>query len=92
MGSAFTAQPDRAAGRQAGWRVLSLYEADEALSERLERLIAMVGRLRTALHQYHGEDSPLNDRVDALEEALFELEVDADHVRIRPFPWEVAGG
>ena len=92
MGSAFTAQPDRAAGRQAGWRVLSLYEADEALSERLERLIAMVGRLRAALHQYHGEDSPLNARVDELEEALFELEVDIDRVRIHPFPWEIAGG
>ena len=92
MGSAFTAQPDRAASRQAGWRALSLYEADDALSERLERLIAMVRRLRIALHQHHGEESPLNGRVDALEEALIELELDVDHVRIRPYLWEVAGG
>ena len=92
MGSAFTAQPDRAAGRQAGWRALSLYEADEALSERLERLITMVRRLRIALHRHHGADSPLNERLDALEEAIIELEIEADHVRIRPHPWEVAGG
>ena len=92
MGAAYTAPADRGAGRQAGWRALSLYEADDALSERLGRLITMVRRLRIALHRHHGADSPLNERLDALEEAIIELEIDADHVRIRPHPWEVAGG
>ena len=90
MGAAYTAPADRGAGRQSGWRPLSLYEADDALSERLGRLITMVRRLRTALHQPHGEDSPLNGRLDALEDALIDLEGDADHVRIRPRPWETA--
>ena len=69
---------------------LSLYEADDALSERLGRIIAMVQRLRGALHHHHGDDSPLNDNVDALEDELIDLEGDADHVRIRPHPWETA--
>ena len=92
MGAAYTAPADRGAGRQAGWRALSLYEADDALSERLGRLITMVRRLRIALHRHHGEESPLNGRLDALEEALIELELDVDHVSIRPYPWEIAGG
>ena len=91
MGSSFTAAPDRAAGREAGWGVLSLYEADDALSERLGQLIAMVRRLRNALHRAHGPDSPLNPRLDALEDALIDLELDADHVRIRILPWEETG-
>ena len=57
MGSTFTAQPDRAAVRQAGRRALSLYEADDAFSERLGRLITMVRRLRIALHRHHGEET-----------------------------------
>ena len=92
MGAAYTAPADRGAGRQAGWRALSLYEADDALAERLGRLIAMVRRLRMALHRHHGVDSPLNARLDALEEELIELELDADHVHIRPHPRELAGG
>ena len=91
MGSAFTAQADRAAGRQAGWRPLPLYEADDALSERLDLLIRMVGRLRTDLHRYHGADSPVNDRVDELEEQLCEFEVEIDHVKIRVYPGEYGG-
>ena len=90
MGAAYTAPADRGAGRQSGWRPLSLYEADDALSERLGRLITMVRRLRTALHQHHGEDSPLNGRLDALEDELIDLEGDVDHVRIRHHPWETA--
>ena len=89
MGAGFTAPADRGAGRQAGWRPLSLYEAEEALSERLGRLIAMVGRLRTALHHHHGADSPLNDRIDQLEDALIDLEGDADHVRVHVLPNEI---
>ena len=77
------------AGRQAGWRPLSLYEAEEALSERLGRLIAMVGRLRTALHHHHGADSPLNDRIDQLEDALIDLEGDVDHVTVNVLPGEI---
>ena len=90
MGAAYTAPADRGAGRQRGWRPLSLYEADDALSERLGRIIAMVQRLRGAFHRRHGDDSPLNDNVDALEDELIDLEGDVDHVRIRPYPWETA--
>ena len=90
MGSTFTAQADRAAGQQAGWRPLSLYEADDAFFEEIEVLIGMVGRLRADLHRHHGADSPVNARVDELEEKLFEFEVAADHVRIRCIPGEGA--
>ena len=91
MGSTFTAQADRAAGQQAGWRPLSLYEADDAFFERIEVLIGLVGQLRADLHRHHGTDSPVNARVDELEEQLFEFEVEADHVRIRLLPGECAG-
>ena len=41
MGARYTAPADRGAGRQAGWRPLSLFEAEDALSERLVRLLQM---------------------------------------------------
>ena len=88
MGASFTAPPDRTAGRDVGWRTLSLCEADEARSARLVRLILMVRRLRNALYGEHGPWSPLHSQVDALEEAIIALEVDADHVRIRVSPSE----
>ena len=89
MGARYTAPADRGAGRQAGWRPLSLFEAEDALMEQLGRLIHMVGRLRTALHQHHGADSPLNDRIDRLEDAIIDLEGSVDHVRVHVLPNEV---
>ena len=91
MGSAFTAPADRGAGQQAGWRPLSLYEAEEALFEEIEVLIRMVGQIRADLHRHHGVDSPVNARVDALEERITVLEVVVDHVRIRIVPGEGTG-
>ena len=61
-------------------------EADDALSERLVRLILMVRRLRADLYREHGPWSPLHPQVDALEDAIIALEVEADHVRIRLSP------
>ena len=89
MGARYTAPADRGAGRQAGWRPLSLFEAEDALSERLVRLLHMVDRLRTALHQHHGEDSPLNDRIDRLYDAIAELDLDVEYVRVHVRPNEV---
>ena len=91
MGSTFTAAPDRAAGRDAGSRALSLAEADDVLSERLGDMILMVRRLRHALNRAHGPWSPLHPQVDELEDALIDLEVDADHVRICFLPSEGHG-
>ena len=89
MGARYTAPADRGAGRQAGWRALSLYEAEDALSDRLGHLIDMAGRLRAALHRHHGADSPLNDRVGELEDAIIDLELDVDHVTVNVLPGEI---
>ena len=91
MGSAFTAPADRGAGQQAGWRPLSLYEAEEALFEEIAVLIHLVGQIRADLHRHHGVDSPVNALVDALEERIVEFEVAIDHVRIRIIPGEGTG-
>ena len=88
MGSAFTAPADRGAGQQAGWRPLSLCEAEEALFEEIEVLTRMVRHTRDALHHHHGADSPVNARIDALEDRILALEVTVDHVRIRIVPGE----
>ena len=91
MGSGFTAPADRGAGQQAGWRPLSLHEAEEALFEEIEVFINMVGQIRADLHRHHGVDSPVNVLVDALEERIFQFEVTVDHVRIRIVPGEGTG-
>ena len=88
MGARFTAPADRGAGRQAGWRPLSLYEAEDALMDRLDQLIGIARQLRTELHHHHGADSPLNDRIDQLEDALIDLEGDVDHVSVHVHPNE----
>ena len=49
----------------------------------------MVERLRTALHQHHGEDSPLNARIDRLYDAIAELDLDVEYVSVHVRPNEV---
>ena len=84
MGTTYTAPSDRAAGRDGANRALSVIEADEALSERLFAMITMVRRIRRALHRAHGPDSPLHPQLEELEDAIIDLEGDADHVEILP--------
>ena len=89
MGARYTAPADRGAGRQGTWRPLSLFEAEDALAERLGRILQMVERLRVALHQHHGEDSPLNARIDRIYDAIAELDLDVEYVHVRVRPNEV---
>ena len=91
MGTPYAAPPDRAVGHDAGSGALTLYEADDALSERLGEIILMVRHIRHALNQAHGPWSPLHPQLDELEDALIDLEVDADHVQIRLLPSEGRG-
>ena len=49
----------------------------------------MVERLRVALHQHHGEDSPLNARIDRIYDAIAELDLDVEYVHVRVRPNEV---
>ena len=88
MGARYTAPADRGAGRQAAWRPLSLYEAEDALMDRLDQLIGIARQLRDELHHHHGADSPLTDRIDQLEEELIGLEEDVDHVTVHVRPNE----
>ena len=91
MGTAFTAPADRAAGQQAEWRPLSLYEAEYALFEEIEAFLIHIRQIRDALRRFHGSNSPVKPRLDALEERIQWLEVAVDHVRIRIIPGEDVG-
>ena len=91
MGTAFTAPADRGAGQQAEWRPLSLYEAEYALCEEIEAFLTHIRHIRDALRRYRGANSPVNYRLDALEERIQWLEVAVDHARIRIIPGEDAG-
>ena len=83
MGAGWTAHADTAAGRDFGYRPLTIEEADEALFQRLGAILREVAYLQQRIAI--AGTNPLWDRdLQHIVGMLQELIEDADHTEIAP--------
>ena len=81
MGATHTARADAAAGTDHGFRPLSAAEADEALYQRLVEIMDAVRALKLRVRRAGAHPERDRDLV-AIENLLFDLAVEADHVEL----------
>ena len=81
MGAGWTAHADTAAGRDRGFRPLSVAEADEALYQRLCAIMREVRNLQLRVRRT-GTHPEWDQRLQEILDMIFDLITDADFVEL----------